>query len=178
MEYLQEVVCTIIGVILGFSLYWIQDCIRERNSAKKYSNLIYFELKNLKKEIDKRVKAYDQLSNATCNKLGVDKEVLPYDPESEQHKFLLRLDFRAKYIYIDKNFDKVSILSNDSIKYLLNIYSLLEEFEEYRQISIRNIETKELDNTGMNNAEWLLIKNLKEVQNIIPDALISIKNEC
>lgn len=178
MEYLQQLICTIIGVFSGFILSQLGEYIRERRSSKQYSKLIYFELKNLKEEIDERLKAYDQMSNISCKKLGVDKELLPYDPESEQHKFLLRLDFRTKYIYIDRTFEKVSFLSTDSIKLVSIIYSLLEEFEEYKQISIRNFETKEWEKTGMNSAEWLLIKNLRKLQKIIPDALISIKNEC
>lgn len=177
MEYLFQGFYAIIGVIIGFLLSWGRDCLREQDSIKKHAKLVYFELQNLNTDIDKRLEAYDQLCRVTRDQLGLSKEHFGLAPEYDPYKFLLRLNFRPKYIFIHENLEKTSLLSTDSIKSVLQIYSLLEEFEEYRQISIRNSDTRELEKTAMNSAEWLLEKNLREVQKLIPDVLSLLKDD-
>jgi len=178
MEDLFQGLYAIIGVVIGFLLSWGRDCLRERGSTKKYAKLVYFELQNLKVDIDKRLEAYDQLCRVTRDELGLSREHLALAAEHDPHKFLLRLDFRPKYTFIHENLEKISLLSTDTIKLVLQIYSLLREFEEYRQVSIRNFVTGELEKTAMNSAEWLLEKDLRDAQKLIPNALLLLKEDC
>ncbi len=121
MEYLFQGIYAIIGVIVGFLLSWGRDCLRERDSTKKYATLAYFELQNLKDDIDKRLEAYDKLCRTTRDELGLSREHFAIVPERDPHKFLLRLDFRPKYIFIHENLEKISVLSTDTIKLILQI---------------------------------------------------------
>jgi len=167
----------IAGVAVGFILSKVSDYWSLNGSRKKYGTVFYFELEELKRELDKIIQDYDLLNKITRNELGLPKDLLQYSPGKDPEKFLLRWDFKSKYIFLQKNFEKLSLFKPEVIKSIIKINSLLEEFEEYKQISIKNYETKELEKIGMFTAEQLLINNLKKAQEEISNTLQYLKNE-
>ncbi|MCX6689411.1 MAG: hypothetical protein NTZ39_06960 [Methanoregula sp.] len=164
---------TLVAVIGGYIVISGCDWYRQKLLISRYSKVLHFELSELKIELDKIIKDYDYLNETTRDELGLTKDQFKLVPGFDPEKFLLRWNFRYKYIFLRENFEKISLFDSDTIKSIIHIYSLLEEFEDYKQQSIDDLTAtnKTLEKMGMGSAEQLLIGNLKKAQNEIPRIL-------
>jgi len=159
----------IIGVALGFGLYRLNDHLIEKKSKKKYAKLFYFELNILKNEINERLETYHIMDK--------NKQTFNPNPKDNPYKFLLRLNYKPKYIFLEQNFGLIPILSSETIQNIMRIYSFLVDFEECRRFSIKSTNTQESEKIGMGETELLLVINLERVQKLIPETLLLLKNE-
>jgi len=159
---------TLVGVVVGYALSTAGDWYKQKKLITRYRVVLQFELKQLKEDIpdglDQVIHNYDQLVAA---REGRNTDVLPAGQNPSD--FLKRWNFQHKYMFLRNNFEKISLFDENTIKSILKIYSLLEEFEEYKQMSISDPEA--LARIGMGDPEYLLIKNLKTAQKEIPKAL-------
>lgn len=164
---------TIVGVLVGYFLSFVADWYKQNRLIDRYSRVFYYELNDLKRELDKVIADYDKLNNLTRDEIGLTKEQFVQNPNFDPEKFLLRWSFRYKYTFLRENFEKVSLFDSDTIKSIIFIYSLLEEFEDYKLQSIEDLTktNKTLEKMGMGSAELLLIDNLRKAQSEIPKTL-------
>jgi hypothetical protein len=177
-EYIVALIPPLAGVIVGFFLSQGVDFVKKRRLIKRYSAVLHFELKRLKEDIpdglDGVIHRYDQLAAVQQGtNTDTNTEIVPAGQNPSD--FLKRWNFRNKYRFLSNNFEKISLFNGDTIKAILKIYSYLEEFEEYKQISIS--DPRSLESIGMGDPEHLLIGNLRKAQNEIPNALAFLERE-
>jgi len=167
-------ISTLAGVVVGFLLSYGTDHWKKRRLIKRYSVVLRFELNRLKEDVpdglDGVIQRYEQL---VAVRQGTNTGIVPAGQNPSD--FLKRWSFRNKYVFLRNNFDKISFFKGDAIKSILKIYSYMEEFEEYRQISISDPHS--LERIGMGDPELLLIGNLQKVQKEIPIALSFLESE-
>ena len=173
-DYIVALIPPLAGVVVGFLLSYGTDYWKKRHLIKRYSVVLHFELKRLKEDdpdgLDGVIHRYDQLAAV---RQGTNTEIVPGNQNPSD--FLKRWSFRNKYVFLRNNLEKLSLFNGDTIKSILKIYSHLEEFEEYRQISISDPHA--LDRIGMGDPEFVLIGNLRKVRDEIPIALPLLEGE-
>jgi len=164
-DIITSIVSVVIGVVVAFILtglnnYWIQ-----RNLRKKYSKVFSFELEQLKHDLDHAISRYDsavfQLEELQLPD-GIDIDDLENGPDIENPNDILQnYDFKSKYTFLNKNFEKISIFREDTIKSIIKINSLMEEY---------NILSKEPE-------KFVSLSNLREIQKEIQLTLELLKSE-
>ena len=164
----------IIGVFVGFFLSYGTEWWKKRSLTKNYSLILHSELKGLKEDVpeglDRVIHGYEQL---VAVRHGINTEIVPANQNPAD--YLKRWSFRTKYVFLQNNLEKISLFKADTIKSILKIYSYLEEFEEYKQISISDPDA--LERIGMGDVELLLSGNLIKARNEIPHALSFLERE-
>lgn len=152
----------LIGAILGFIFKYILDWIRKRSKTKGYIKILQIELTKLKEDspggIDDLLKKYYQISDTIAK--GNDTTLAPIKQDASS--FFLKWSFYPKYAFLRNNLNELHLLHQDIVNSLLKIYSLMEEFEHFK------------DNTKY---QQILVQNLEKVQKEIPNTLELLKNE-
>jgi hypothetical protein len=165
-EFTISIVSVIIGVIIAFVLTWFQNFWDQRGLRKKYSRVFSFELQQLKHELDSAIRRYDDNSSKIENLPDdMDKDDfidsfpefgLEYPDEALRYHY-----FKSKYSFLNTNFEKISMFKEDTIKSIIKINSLMEEY----------------DILSRGHEKVFLANNLRIIQKEIRNALDQLKNE-
>jgi hypothetical protein len=173
-DLLTATIPALVGIFVGFLLSQGVDYFKKRSVIKGYSNVLSLELKKLKEDIpeglDHVIHEYDQIVAA---RHGSNTEIIPENQNPSD--FLKRWSYRNKYAFLRNNFEKIALLTEDTAASILKIFSCLEEFEEYKQLSISDPDA--IVRIGMGDPELLLIGNLRKAQKEIPKVLSLLENE-
>jgi hypothetical protein len=158
---ISATISVIVGVILAYFITGFGNFWNERKLRQKYSRIFSFELQQLQQEL---TKAMSQIGDYLTDPEMVfsfpedtRKEIGMYYPEEA----LPRYHFKADYAFLRQNFDKISIFQEDTIKSLIKINSLIEEY----------------DIVSKNGEKIHLTKNLKNTQNEIEIAITLLQKE-
>jgi len=92
------------------------------------SRVFSFELELLKKDLDSVISRYTEISHQPEYILDENREFVE-DVIDDPNEALRYHHFKLKYIFLYKNFEKISIFNEDTIKSIININSLIEEFD-------------------------------------------------
>ena len=159
-DLISSTVSVVIGVILALVLTWLQNLWTQRTLRRKYSKVFSFELQQLKRDLDSAISSYhyyyeiehpSDLSEEERRESGIQYpvDVLPY------------CHFKSKYTFLNENFDRIFLFKEDTIKSILKITSLMEEYDAVSQ----------------RNKNSFLTENLRLIQKEIPIALELLKKE-
>jgi hypothetical protein len=162
----------ILGIITGVVLGWIKEWISQQILKRKYRTIICFELEELKKELEVRIKDYKQLESNATNVSGERKQDVSAQMNPEN--FLLRWNYRHKYVFLRNNFEKISFLNENTVKSIIKVYSSLEELEEWRQNAVHS---KELYNKIATNPALIARDNFFAACDEIPKTLDYLHDE-
>jgi hypothetical protein len=165
-DFTISIASVIIGVIIAFVLTWSQNFWDQRGLRKKYSKVFSFELQQLKHDLDSAIRRYDDNSSKI--------EDLPDDMDKDEFiesfpefgveypdEALRYHYFKSKYSFLNANFEKISMFKEDTIKSIIKINSLMEEY----------------DTLSRGHEKVFLANNLRAMQKEIQNALAHLKNE-
>jgi hypothetical protein len=159
IDVIASIAPVIIGVIFGFGLTRGYDFLIQRDLRKKYSTIFFFELQQLKNELDSAISRYNNSSQSEVPNLN-EEERREYGIEYAID-FLPYYYFKSKYTFLEKNFEKISIFEEGTIKSIIKINSLMEEY----------------DAISKGSEKVFLIQNLRIIQKEIQITLDLLKKE-
>ena len=158
---ISATISVITGVILAYVITWFGNLRNEQKLRRKYSRIFFFELQHLQHELDRAISSISDYLHDPEWFLGCDDESREamgmYSPEES----LPRYHFIADYAFLRQNFEKISIFQEDTIKSLIKINALIEEYET----------------VSKSDKKIRLTKNLIETQKEIKIALTLLQKE-
>jgi len=152
----------IVGVVLAYGITWFNSIWNEQKLRKKYSRVFSYELQQLQSELDRAISPIIEAM------LDQDDTVYGYTAEERLEQGLYAPEdvlpyyyFKANFAFLRQNFEKIAIFQENTIKSLIKINSLIEEY----------------DIVCKNDSKTLLTKNLEATQNEIKIALALLQKE-
>jgi hypothetical protein len=161
---IESVVPVIIGIIIGFGLTWANNFWIERNLRRKYSSVFSFELQTLKQDLDRAIARYDTMVSQmqSLAEEGLDiQDVQDQIDIVEPNEVLRYYDFKSRFTFLNKNFEKISMFNEETIKSIIKINSLMEEY----------------DALSKGNEKVILAGNLKTIAKEIQTTIDNLKKE-
>jgi|GEM_PF-5308228 len=165
-DFVELIVPTGFGVILALILTWSQNFWNQRSMRKKFSKVFSFELEQLKHDLDLAIRRYDHHESQLRDLPdGLDvedcKENFPELGIEYPDEALRGHYFQSKYTFLHRNHEKIFVFREDTIKSIIKISSLMEEY----------------DTLSRSNEKIFLDNNLRTIQKEIPIALELLKKE-
>ncbi len=159
---ISATISVIIGVILAYAITWFGNLWNEQKLRKKYSRVFSYELQQLQSELDQ--------ATSPIRESLLDPDGTVYDFTLEERweqglyapeDILPDYHFKSDYAFLRQNFEKIAIFQENTIKSLIKINSLIEEY----------------DNVSKNDTKTLLTRNLEVTQKEIKNALNLLQKE-
>jgi hypothetical protein len=143
----SSIISVIIGVILAFIVTWLGGLCDKQNSRKKLSRIFSFELEQLKGDLDSAIPRYSEYLSDPEAFGGLGESDRYYYKLFAPEDILPNYHFKAYYAFLRTNFEKISIFEEDTIKSIIKIDSLIEEYDVISKSDKKTLLTDNLDKT-------------------------------
>ena len=162
MDFLTSIVLVIIGAIVALVYTWFQNFWIQRNLRKMYSRVFSFELELLRDNIKLAISRFENSELLERYNVTITEKIKEDIGGMESPTEVLpNFNFKSKYTFLSKNFEKISIFEDGTIKSIITINSLMEEYDEINRRE-KKFLVEHLDRTVKEIQTTLILLKIEE----------------